>query len=144
MQGGNMSTFYWRSASGRRLLIRLFIVSLLLSLLSSSVTLYSAYRSEFRHNEALLQQIRSGYLPALAQSVWSFDIPQVKSQLAALVQFPYIRAAVLDAGNGEHFSAGQAGNEKPATRFCRSGSLICIITMASAVFWSAVYVYSWI
>lgn len=111
-----MSTFYWRSASGLRLLIRLFIVSLLLSVLSSAVALYGAYRSEFRHNEALLQQIRSGYLPALAQSVWSFDIPQVESQLAALVQFPYIRAAVLDAGNGEHFSAGQAGNEKPADK----------------------------
>ena len=103
-----MSAFYWRSASGRRLLIHLFLSSLLLALLSSAVALYSAYRTEYRNNEALLQQISSGYLNALAQSVWSFDIPQVESQLAALVQFPYIRYAMLDAGNGEYFSAGQA------------------------------------
>lgn len=70
-----MSAFYWRSASGRRLLIHLFLSSLLLALLSSAVALYSAYRTEYRNNEALLQQISSGYLNALAQSVWSFDIP---------------------------------------------------------------------
>jgi signal transduction histidine kinase len=116
MQGGNMSAFYWRSASGRRLLIHLFLSSLLLALLSSAVALYSAYRTEYRNNEALLQQISSGYLNALAQSVWSFDIPQVESQLAALVQFPYIRYAMLDAGNGEYFSAGQTEEAESGDR----------------------------
>ena len=114
MQRGNMSAFQWRSVSGRRLLACVFAFSLALTLLSVAVAVYIDYRNVSRNSNYLLQQIEKGYLPALAQSVWSFDIPQVESQLKALTHFPYIRYAGLDIGNGEYLSAGFMDNATAA------------------------------
>ncbi|MCD8521426.1 MAG: ATP-binding protein [Saccharospirillaceae bacterium] len=102
-----MSAFHWRTVSGRRLLLSVFLCIAVLTLLSVTITGYVDYRNEARNHETLLQQIEKGYLPAIARSVWTFDVPQIEFQLQALAHFTFIRYAVLNTGNGDDYFAGE-------------------------------------
>lgn len=86
---------------GRRLLVSILVFSSLLTLALTALQLYFDYQRDVTAVEHHVEQIRSGYHDSLAHSLWSVDLPQLRTQLEGIARLPDIRfAMVQEAANG--------------------------------------------
>lgn len=95
-----------KSPLGRKLLLYLIAFSSFVTLIATTIILYSDYKKELGITESSLKQIETGYIPSLAQSLWNIDELQLKTQLEGVVNFPYVVYAEVSDDIGSQYSAG--------------------------------------
>ncbi len=85
---------------GRRLLVSILLFSSLLTLALTVFQLYFDYQRDVDAVAHRVDQIRGSYHDSLARSLWSVNLPQLRTQLEGIVRLPDIRAAtVQETGN---------------------------------------------
>lgn len=102
---------------GKRLLAYLLLFSSFVTFVASSFILYRDYQKELGQKEAYLVQIEKSYLPSLAQSLWDFDLSQVRLQLNGIRNFPYIVYAEVVGTLGKVERAGAITNDRNLERY---------------------------
>jgi diguanylate cyclase (GGDEF)-like protein len=78
---------------GRRLLVSILVFSSLLTLALTAFQLYVDYQQDVNAVEHRVEQIRGSYHDSLARSLWSVNLPQLRTQLEGIARLPDIRAA---------------------------------------------------
>ena len=85
------------STLGRRLLLYIISFSFFITLIASSIIIYSDYKAGLKQIDSSISQIQTVYLPSLAFGLWNYDHKQLALQLKGLNNFPGIIASrVLD------------------------------------------------
>lgn len=84
-----------KSKLTKKLVMRAIVAGFVASILASSIQLYLNY--QYRHNlaEKNIAQIGNTFLPALSQSIWAFDLPQLRLNLQTIAQQQYISSVKL-------------------------------------------------
>jgi diguanylate cyclase (GGDEF)-like protein len=90
------------SPLGRRVLLQVLSISVLLTLLTTAGQLWLEYRRELAAIEARVRQLETSVLPALAHSLWMVDQAQLTLQMEGLQRMPDMRGVrvseAADAG----------------------------------------------
>lgn len=93
----------------RRVLTYILILSVLLSLISAFIQLYSRFHDEKIEFEKHLKNIQISYSGAISLSLWDFNESLIRQQIEGLVNLPNIEfVKVVTDFNNEY----KAGNEK--------------------------------
>lgn len=89
----------------QRVLIYLLLVSVVLSLASAALQLYSDYRDDIESLEQRFDNIQTSYIPSMATSLWDFNKALMEQQIKGIVDLPDISYAkvVTDLGNEHEF-----------------------------------------
>lgn len=108
-------------SSGQRLAVKLLAYVLLFSsvvtLATSSYLIYSDYVQATDELDQSISQIKAGYQQSISYSLWNFDSPQIKTQLAGILNFPGVLNVYIETKEGLLHSAGdfeQSGSQKHA------------------------------
>ena len=106
---------------GQKLAIKLLAYVLLFSffvtLATSSYLIYSDYAQATNELDQSISQIKAGYQESISYSLWNFDSPQIKTQLAGILNFPGVLNVYIETKEGLLHSAGdfeQSGSQKHA------------------------------
>lgn len=103
------------SPLGRRVLLQVLSISVLVTLLTTAGQLWLEYRRERAAIEARIEQLESSVLPAIAHSLWMVDQAQLALQMDGLLRLPDIRGVrVREAASAGvapiDLTAGALGN----------------------------------
>ncbi|GHF84975.1 ATP-binding protein [Thalassotalea marina] len=90
----------------RRVLIYILLCSFLLSLVSTSIQLYSAFQDDVERLNNQLSNIESSYIQSISTSLWDFNEPLVKQQIEGIVNLPDIRYVKITTGFGKVYDYG--------------------------------------
>jgi PAS domain S-box-containing protein len=96
-----------RRRLGYRLLGVIALASALLALASTSAQLYADYRRDLDAIDAQLAQLQQSTVDSLANSVWSFNEPQIRLQLAGLLHTRDVQYVLVEPEGGAPIGAGQ-------------------------------------
>jgi PAS domain-containing protein len=106
---------------GQKLAVKLLTYVLLFSsfvtLATSSYIIYSDYLQATNELDQSISQIKAGYQESISYSLWNFDSPQIKTQLAGILNFPGVLNVYIETKEGLLHSAGdfeQSGSQKHA------------------------------
>jgi len=99
-------TSAWSSSISRRVLVYLLAVSTVVATVLIIVQLALDLRRDLSAVEALLSDIETTRLPAIAETVWVANPRLIESQLNGLINVTVIERAALSASNEVSFSAG--------------------------------------
>ena len=91
---------------GRKILVFILLVSSVLSLLATTVQLYSDYRYDLTELEQEFIAIEASHLSALALNLWDFQDKAVEQQLAGIQSLPFINHVELTTPQGTNYSLG--------------------------------------
>jgi PAS domain S-box-containing protein len=84
-----------RGGIGPRLLVRVFLFSLLITLLLTLMQLYLAYRRDVGAIDQRMSEIDSGYRQSLGEGLWRLDARQLQLQVEGILRLPDIRYVEL-------------------------------------------------
>ena len=100
--------FRFRNAHplGYRILGYIVLFSSVLALLTTAVQLLSDYRLDVHAINDRMEQIERSYLETIANSLWTFDEPQIKIQIEGIVALPDIKFVVVDTPFGQRYLSG--------------------------------------
>ncbi|HEV8691617.1 MAG TPA: diguanylate cyclase, partial [Ideonella sp.] len=101
---------------GARLLGAVVITSICVGLVAAAIQLKRDYDEGMAAIEAELALIKRGTTQSLANSLWTFNQPQIALLLNGLLQMGDVERVELRAASGEQFSAGQLAAEQQLTR----------------------------
>ncbi|WP_116473875.1 ATP-binding protein [Zobellella maritima] len=82
---------------GFRMFLMVLACSLLFSLISTCLQLYSDYHKERNAIEERLRLIESGYLDSLSKSIWDLNIEQTRLQLKSILDMPHMSSLRLES-----------------------------------------------
>lgn len=100
-----------------KLLTHVLIFSSFVTLATSSYIIYSDYLQGTHELKQSIDQIKAGYQESISYSLWNFDSPQIKTQLAGVLNFPGVLNVYIETKEGLLHSAGnfeQSGSQKHA------------------------------
>ena len=72
------------------LLMRILLVSSVITALMTSISLYSDYSSEMTELERVISQIEKTSVPSISKELWDLDLETMNSQLSKIVDLPQI------------------------------------------------------
>lgn len=90
----------------RRVLIYILLCSSLLSLVSTTLQLYSAFHDDIDRLNNQLGNIESSYIQSISTSLWDFNEPLVQQQIQGIVKLPDIRYVKITTGFGKVYQHG--------------------------------------
>lgn len=85
----------------QRVLIYILLCSLLFSIVSTAVQLYSHYQDDLVSLQQRFNNIETSYIPSMATSLWDFNKPLMEQQIKGIVDLPdigYVQV-ITDLGN---------------------------------------------
>lgn len=91
---------------GYRILGYIVLFSSALALLTTAVQLFSDYRLDVHAINDRMEQIERSYLQTIANSLWTFDEPQIKIQIEGIAALPDIKFVVVDTPFGQRYLSG--------------------------------------
>ena len=94
---------------GKKALLYILLCSSFVTLITTSLQLYTDYQYDLDEIEERLINIRSGHLNALAVNLWNFNDAAIAQQLQGIVSLPAIQAATLTSTQGDVYQAGLRG-----------------------------------
>ncbi|MDM8530466.1 ATP-binding protein [Anaerolineales bacterium HSG25] len=94
-----------------QILLFVLVGSLLFTILTSVVQLYSDYQRDVALLESQMEQIRESYVGGIANSVWDFDTEGIKIQLDGVLNLPNIAYVGLDTPDDFSYSIGERPSE---------------------------------
>lgn len=89
-----------------KLLTYVLLFSSLVTFVTSSYIIYSDYRQGTQELNQSITQIKAGYQESISYSLWNFDSPQIKAQLAGILNFPGVLNVYIETKEGLLHSAG--------------------------------------
>ncbi len=92
---------------GRKVLVFILLVSSVLSLLATTVQLYSDYRYDLTELEQEFIAIETSHLSALSLNLWDFQDKAVEQQLAGIQSLPFINYVNLSTPQGSNYILGE-------------------------------------
>lgn len=101
---------------GRKVLLYILIVSSILTLLTTSIQLYSDYRYDISEIETRFQEIESSHLDSLALNLWDFQDKAVEQQLSGIQRLPFINYVQLNTPQGATYDVGSIVNKDTISR----------------------------
>lgn len=84
-----------RGGIGRRLLVRVFFFSSVITLLLTLAQLYLDYRSDVHAIDQKMSEIDSSYRQSLSEGLWEMDARQLQLQVEGILRLPNIRYVEL-------------------------------------------------
>lgn len=78
------------SILGVRMLGWILAVAVVSTLLSAALSLYQEHQRDLRDLDASISYVRDSQLPAITEAAWNFDHAQLRSQLQAIVDSPWM------------------------------------------------------
>ena len=105
-QGAPLFRFGHAHPLGYRILGYIVLFSSVLALLTTAVQLFSDYRLDVHAIDDRMEQIERSYLKTIANSLWTFDEPQIKIQIEGIVALPDIKFVVVDTPFGQRYLSG--------------------------------------
>jgi diguanylate cyclase (GGDEF)-like protein len=113
-----MKSFLNQGTTGRNLVGIVLLASLLITLITTSIQLWSDYRDAIDNIEQDFRFIGSSALDSLQESIWVHDNIQVNLQLVGLLRLPYMEHAVIEVDNQVKWEVGdQRSNQVIAESF---------------------------
>ncbi len=101
----------WHGSLRRRLDLRIFALvlgfSVVLSLVTTSVWIWLAYRDQVTVIATNIDRIQSGFVAPLAQSLWEFDEEALAAEVKKIVSQPGIDFVQVITQTGKIFTAGR-------------------------------------
>ena len=89
-----------------RLVLYILLFSSLITLLGTILQLYVDYRKDIQSIEKGIIQIEASHLQSLINSLWNFDIDQLKVQMEGILQLPGMRYLAIEYEDGMSISVG--------------------------------------
>jgi signal transduction histidine kinase len=93
-----------------RLIVNVFLLSVALVLLATSVQSYVNYRREVATLETRMEQIKVSFLGSLETSLWNYDSDQLNAQLEGILKLPDIAYLEVNSESGRRYIAGTNSN----------------------------------
>ena len=93
-----------------RLIFYVFLLSVALVILATSVQSYVNYRREISTLEIRMEQIEASFLGSLAASLWNYDADQLNAQLEGILKLPNIAYLEVHSESGKRYIAGTTAN----------------------------------
>lgn len=87
----------------RRLLVYIIVFSSFVTLIATSVQLYTDFKRDVGVINSRLNEIESGYLGSISASLWNMDIRQLELQMDGIMHLPDIELVRVEE-TSEHFS----------------------------------------
>ncbi|WP_286269721.1 sensor histidine kinase [Thalassotalea hakodatensis] len=109
------STVSFNNKLSRRVLIYILLCSSLLSLVSISIQLYSAFQKDIVRLNQQMDNIESSYIKSISTSLWDFNAPLVKQQIQGIVNLPNVKFVEITTGFGKVYQHGDAQVEAMKT-----------------------------
>lgn len=91
----------------QRVLVYLLLVSVLMSLASTAVQIYSDYRGDIDSLQDRFYNIETSYVPSMVTSLWDFNELLMEQQVKGIVDLPGISYALLTTDLGNEYAFGQ-------------------------------------
>jgi signal transduction histidine kinase len=89
-----------------RLIVYVFLLSVALVILATSVQSYVNYRREIAVIETRMEQIQVSFLGSLETSLWNYDSDQLNAQLEGILKLPDIAYLEVNSETGKRYIAG--------------------------------------
>lgn len=90
----------------RRVLVYIMLCSSFLSIITTSLQLYSAYSEDISRLNQRFENIESSYIQSISTSLWDFNEPLVQQQIQGIVKLPDIRFVKITTGFGKVYQFG--------------------------------------
>lgn len=100
----------------RRLLLYIIIFSSFVTLLATSLQLYTDYQRDLDVINGRLNEIEGSYIGSISASLWNLDIKQLELQLDGIKHLPDIKAVEVKERNEEFSKPLHLLRGEPATR----------------------------
>lgn len=84
------------SPLGRRLIIALVLISLVVSTATSALAIWNSYHEGIQRYNTILKQVAQNYQESLANSLWSYDLLQIDALTQGILNFPSIIYVQID------------------------------------------------
>ena len=84
-----------KSPLAKRLIIYMILFSATITLLTTSIQLYSEYQRDVRGLESQFRQINDVHLRSFSQSLWATNYPELRIQLEGMIETPNIIYAAI-------------------------------------------------
>lgn len=98
--------FYHKNKLSQRVLLYLLLVSILLSIGSTFIQLYSDYQDDVASLKQRFETIKTSYIPSMATSLWDFNNPLIEQQIKGIVDLPDISYVKVLTDLGNEYSFG--------------------------------------
>jgi len=95
-----------------RLIVYVFLLSVGLVILATSIQSYVNYRREIATIQTRMDQIRVSFLGSLETSLWNYDSDQLSAQLEGILKLPDIAYLEVNSETGKRYVAGTNTNIK--------------------------------
>jgi two-component system, OmpR family, sensor histidine kinase TorS len=95
-----------------RLIFYVFLLSMALVILATSIQSYVNYRREIATLQTRMEQIRVSFLGSLETSLWNYDSDQLNAQLEGILKLPDIAYLEVNSETGKRYIAGTNSNIK--------------------------------
>ncbi|MEW6990855.1 ATP-binding protein [Colwelliaceae bacterium 6441] len=93
----------------RRVLIYILLCSSILSVVSTTIQLYSVFNDDLERLNQQFDNIETSYIQSISTSLWDFNEPLVQQQIQGIVKLPDIKFVKITTGFGKVY---QFGNEQ--------------------------------
>ena len=97
----------------RRVLVYILLCSSFLSVVSTSIQLYTAYHENITRLNNQFDNIETSYIQSISTSLWDFNEPLVQQQIQGIVKLPDIKFVRITTGFGKIY---QFGDENTALK----------------------------
>ncbi len=78
------------SSIAKKLLINILVISFLITIITSSVVLYTDYLEQLNAQSKNLEQLNKGYVDALGYGLWHYNSETIELQLHGILSFPNV------------------------------------------------------
>lgn len=95
------------SPLARRLIVAIVLFSSIITLVITAIQIRSDYKLELSGIDAHFEQIRSGNLQSVAQSVWVLDELQIRNQLEGLHKLSSVNFAAVNVDGEQRWAKGE-------------------------------------
>ena len=95
-----------------RLIVYVFLLSVGLVILATSIQSYVNYRREISTLETRMEQIQVSFLGSLETSLWNYDSDQLNAQLEGILKLPDIAYLEVKSDTGKRYISGTQTNIK--------------------------------
>ncbi|REL30373.1 HAMP domain-containing protein [Thalassotalea euphylliae] len=98
--------FYYDNRLSRRVLGYILLCSVILSLVSTTIQLYSDYNDSLERLEQRFNNIETSYIPSMATSLWDFNKSLMEQQIKGIADLPDISYVKVITDLGSSYEVG--------------------------------------